>query len=98
MLARLWFGCVVGVFATGALAQPLPSAPKIGMANPASVNCAKLGGKSVIHDSPRGQYGMCVFRDGRECEEWALYRDDRCVRVDAQGLPIAERGGQNAPK
>jgi putative hemolysin len=22
---------------------------------------------------------MCVFKDGRVCDEWALYRDDRCV-------------------
>ncbi|WDD94761.1 DUF333 domain-containing protein [Burkholderia sp. FERM BP-3421] len=100
-LIRMGIGGALGLVAAGVIAQPLPAAPqKIGMANPASVNCEKLGGKLVIHDSPRGQYGMCVFKDGRTCEEWALYRDDRCVQVDAQGLPIAERAAAapHAPK
>jgi uncharacterized protein len=98
---RIGVGGALGLAMAGAFAQPLPGVPQqVGMANPASVNCAKLGGKLVIHDSPRGQYGMCVFKDGRTCEEWALYRDDRCVQVDAQGLPIAEHDGAapRAPK
>src|SRR5262245_38106344 len=35
------------------------------LANPASVFCAKGGGKSEIRKGPRGQYGVCRLPDGR---------------------------------
>lgn len=73
-----------GVAALGLMAacapQPAPSA--IGMANPASVSCLQKGGQSEIRSSAEGQYGVCRFADGRECEEWALHRDNRCIRPD----------------
>jgi putative hemolysin len=48
-----------------------------GMANPASVNCIAQGGKLEIRtDNTGGQYGMCLFPDGSECEEWALFRGE----------------------
>ena len=54
--------------------------PRIGMPNPASVHCKDAGGRSEIRtQSDGGQYGVCVFNDGRQCEEWALFRDNRCV-------------------
>lgn len=53
--------------------------PVIGMANPASVSCVDNGGRSEIRDTPRGQIGVCVFHTGQVCEEWALFRDRRCV-------------------
>src|SRR5262249_60710771 len=52
---------------------------KAGLANPASVNCVKLGGTSVILQGAKGAYGMCRFGDGRECEEWALLREGKCL-------------------
>ncbi|RQS07633.1 DUF333 domain-containing protein [Burkholderia sp. Bp9002] len=83
MLVRLALSGVLALAAYGACAQPLPPgqqpSPKTAMANPASVNCAKLGGRHVLRNTPGGDVGMCVFKDGRVCEEWALYRDDRCV-------------------
>lgn len=49
--------------------------PKVGLANPASVNCAKQGGKLDIRKHADGsEYGMCIFPNGKECEEWALFR------------------------
>ena len=52
----------------------------VGLANPASVHCGKAGGRSEIRtQADGGQYGVCVFDDGRQCEEWALLRDNRCV-------------------
>lgn len=51
----------------------------IGMANPASLHCLREGGKSEIRRSAQGdEYGVCVFEDGRQCEEWVLFRDRRC--------------------
>ena len=44
------------------------------LANPASVFCAKSGGKSEIRRGPRGQYGVCLLPDGRVVDEWAYYR------------------------
>jgi putative hemolysin len=52
------------------------SAP-IGMPNPASVHCTDEGGKlEMREDAAGGEYGMCVFADGSECEEWAFFRDE----------------------
>jgi putative hemolysin len=44
------------------------------LANPASVFCAKSGGKSEIRNGPRGQYGVCLLPDGRVVDEWAYFR------------------------
>ena len=46
------------------------------IANPASANCIKNGGKLSIDDNPEGQIGMCTFPDGTVCEEWAYFRGD----------------------
>ena len=51
----------------------------VGLANPASVNCGKVGATSVIMNNPDGsQYGMCNFPNGTSCEEWALFRGEGC--------------------
>lgn len=47
------------------------------MANPASVNCTKVGGTLVVNKrGDGGEYGLCYFDDNRACEEWALLRGD----------------------
>lgn len=47
------------------------------MANPASVNCLEKGGKVEIKkDESDGEYGMCIFPDGKQCEEWAMFRGE----------------------
>lgn len=62
--------CVV----TGLQAQGPPS-PQL--ANPASVNCTQKGGALRIERRPDGgQYGVCVFVDNYQCEEWALFRGE----------------------
>lgn len=50
-----------------------------GLANPASVFCEEQGGTLEIRTDEAGQYGVCVFDDGSECEEWAYYRGE-CAR------------------
>jgi len=48
-----------------------------GIANPASVNCTKVGGNLTIEkNGTGGEYGLCYFEDNRACEEWALLRGD----------------------
>nr|WP_246086442.1 DUF333 domain-containing protein [Roseinatronobacter monicus] len=50
--------------------------PVIGHANPASVFCAKLGGKVEIRPEPGGLTGWCQLPDGSVHEEWNLFRRD----------------------
>lgn len=43
--------------------------------NPASVYCINHGGKDKIETSNNGgQFGMCIFSDGSQCEEWQFFR------------------------
>ena len=47
------------------------------MANPASQNCVAVGGKLEIEErGDGGQFGVCYFGDGFQCEEWALLRGE----------------------
>jgi putative hemolysin len=49
----------------------------IGMPNPASVNCTKRGGTLKIETAKDGgQVGICTFPNGKQCEEWALMRNE----------------------
>lgn len=60
--------------------QPDPAAsatPVPNMANPASVYCEAQGGRlEMKEDASGGQFALCVFADGSECEEWAYYRGE----------------------
>jgi putative hemolysin len=47
------------------------------LANPASENCATVGGTLTIEKrGDGGEYGLCHFDDNRACEEWALMGGD----------------------
>ncbi len=47
------------------------------ISNPASENCVRQGGKLQIYRSKTdGERTLCVFPDGSQCEEWALYRGE----------------------
>jgi putative hemolysin len=50
----------------------LPTFPP--MPNPASAYVAFLGYKEVVRKDAKGEYGVCIFPDGSECEEWQFYR------------------------
>jgi putative hemolysin len=45
------------------------------LANPASKNCIKKGGTLEIRKNKMGEYGVCLFEDNRQCEEWTLFRN-----------------------
>jgi putative hemolysin len=52
-------------------------APIANMPNPAAVYCAEQGGVNVNRtDEQGGQYGVCVFPDGSECDQWAYFRGE----------------------
>jgi len=50
--------------------------PIANLANPASTNCIQKGGKLEMRNNKLGQYGVCLFEDNRQCEEWALMRGE----------------------
>lgn len=76
------------VLATPASAQsPTVGGPKVGIANPASVACVEAGGRLEIRTGSDGQSGWCHLPDGRICEEWALFRDKRCVTPPGAPIP-----------
>lgn len=54
--------------------KPAPTAPMLGMANPASQFCVQQGGHLRIVRTAQGEVGLCTLPGGREFEEWALFR------------------------
>lgn len=55
------------------------------LANPASQNCIEKGGKvTILKRGDGGQYGVCLFPNGGQCEEWALFRGD----CPAEGIAV----------
>jgi putative hemolysin len=45
--------------------------------NPASAYCEEQGYRVEIRTDDQGnQYGVCVFPDGSECDEWAFFRGE----------------------
>ncbi len=103
---RQWFTAAGAVpptpFPTPQPSTAAPGSGGAGIANPASQNCINQGGKLSIETKPDGgQYGVCVFEDNRQCEEWALLRGE-CpvggVRVTGYVTPAARycaiTGGQ----
>jgi putative hemolysin len=88
-------GLIVIMFvlvACGSPAAPTPAAPAGGsIANPASENCVKQGGKLTIEKrGDGGEFGVCWFEDALQCEEWALMRGE----CPAGGLKVTGYGPQ----
>ena len=44
--------------------------PFIGVPNPASFYCEEMGYAVELRTVAGGTQGICIFPDGRECEEW----------------------------
>lgn len=49
------------------------SAVETGVRNPAAAYCVDLGYEYDIKKSPAGEYGVCVFPDGSEANEWKFF-------------------------
>lgn len=61
----------------------------VGVPNPASVFCEERGYTLEMRTDAGGTYGVCIFPDGSECEEWAYYRGE-CE-------PGAEQAEESSP-
>jgi Tol biopolymer transport system component/putative hemolysin len=86
--------CEEWAFYRGECAPPAESETSPGqLANPASENCVAVGGTWTAETRvDGGQFGICLFEDNRQCEEWALLRGD-CpvggVKVTGYNTPAA---------
>ncbi len=68
----------------------IPSEEPAGLPNPASVYCEEQGGTLELRtDAEGGAYGVCIFPDGSECEEWAYFREE-CQPGDSTGDQLFE--------
>lgn len=68
-------------------AATVPAPAKVTAANPASKFCVDKGGKSIIVKSGKGDYGVCMLKDGTAMEEWEYYRQNHTAR-DAEAAVI----------
>lgn len=75
MNVKLIISAIAGTLLVGACADSDTDA-KMQVANPASVYCIDQGGELLIKTGENGQYGICKLPDGREIEEWELYRQN----------------------
>lgn len=75
--------CMLGAGCTSGGSQEQTATPtatptenqSVGMANPAAVWCEQMGyGYEIKKDASGGEYGVCVFNNGMEADEWAVYR------------------------
>lgn len=71
-------------------ADCVPANPKLGvqyacvqgkcvekpLGNPATEFCLQNGGLVDMRQSEAGEYGVCIFQDGSECDEWAFFRGE----------------------
>ena len=63
LLAATMAGCTTNGGETG---------PTTGLVNPASVYCKGLGFEEETREGDLGQYGVCLFPDGSECDTWGF--------------------------
>lgn len=74
LVAFLLIGIMVLASCGSGQSTPTPAAE---LPNPASVFCEKNGGKvDMRQDAAGGVAGICVFKDGSECDEWAYFRGE----------------------
>lgn len=82
---------------SGSFIQPAASSEEVGIVNPASVYCVQSGYTLEIRsNADGGEYGVCIFPDGSECEEWAFFRNE--CGAGYRTLPDANNKGKNAPE
>ena len=73
--ARVDWRCAPGI--TPVQLVPTASSNSSQIANPASENCVKQGGTvSIQKRGDGGEYGVCLFEDNLQCEEWAMFRGE----------------------
>ncbi len=74
IMSILMVGCTKPTEVTS---TPIIGMEDVNIANPASVYCEKQGYTLETRTDTEGnQYGVCIFKDGSECDEWAYFRGE----------------------
>lgn len=78
-----WFRIVSVLAGTlwlvGCASLPGAQTSQPSMVNPASAFCEQHGGRLEMRSTEDGgQFGVCIFADDSECEEWAFFRGE-CI-------------------
>ncbi len=82
---------------SGSFIQHAAGSEEVEIANPASVYCVQSGYTLEIKTNADGsEYGVCIFPDGNECEEWAFFRNECGSRY--RNLPDLNSEGKNTPE
>jgi putative hemolysin len=82
---------------SGSFIRQAVSSENIQIANPASVYCVQYGYTLEIRTNADGsEYGMCIFPDGNECEEWAFFRNE--CGAGYRDLPDINSKEKNRPE
>ena len=82
---------------SGSFVQHAVSSQEVEIANPASVYCVQSGYTLEIRaNAGGGEYGVCIFPDGKECEEWAFFRNE--CGAGYRSLPDINSKGKNTPE
>jgi hypothetical protein len=78
--------------------EPKEEDAPLDMANPASVYCQGLGFEEETRENELGQYGVCIFPDGTECDSWDFLAG-RCGQEHSycqqQGFTLQAKENEN---
>lgn len=75
IVSLIFIGALI-LTACGSQASEENQGNQVGLPNPASVYCEEQGGQLEMRENAQGTYGVCIFQDGSECEEWAYFRGE----------------------
>lgn len=90
-LTSYWFVLLALAACSSAKTSPTEET-NLSMPNPASVFCEENDGVLEIRqDTDGNQFGVCIFKDGSECDEWAFYRGE-CAPGEGKTAPSATPG------
>jgi putative hemolysin len=97
-MKKIIFGLITGMMLlSGSFIQEAASSEEVAIANPASVYCVQSGYTLEIRNNADGsEYGVCIFPDGNECEEWAFFRNE--CGAGYRNLPDVESKEKNTPE
>jgi putative hemolysin len=89
LIVLLWLAAC----ASGTGDTPPATEEPVGLPNPASVYCEEQGGRLEMRGDENGTYGVCIFDDGSECDEWAYWRGECGPASDAEHVNVALEAG-----
>ena len=93
----VFIGIMTVLLFSGNFVKDAVSSEEVKMANPASVYCVQSGYTLEIRANADGsEYGVCIFPDDNECEEWAFFRNE--CGVGYRNLPDINSNEKNTPE